>query len=63
MKNKFTFECPLVLDGAMGTELLRMGVELPLPLWSAVSNEACSDKVYNIHREYINAGANVLTTN
>ena len=32
MKNKFTSECPLVLDGAMGTELLRMGVELPLPL-------------------------------
>ena len=63
MKNKFTSKCPLVLDGAMGTELLRMGVELPLPLWSAVSNEACSDKVYNIHREYINAGANVLTTN
>mgnify|MGYP001249016907 CR=1 FL=1 len=63
MKNKFTSECPLVLDGAMGTELLRMGVELPLPLWSAVANEICSDKVYNIHREYINAGANVLTTN
>ena len=63
MKNKFTSECPLVLDGAMGTELLRMGVELPLPLWSAVANDTCSDMVYKIHREYINAGANVLTTN
>ena len=63
MKNKYTSECPLILDGAMGTELLRMGVELPLPLWSAIANETCSEKVYKIHREYINAGANVLTTN
>ena len=63
MKNKYTSEYPLILDGAMGTELLRMGVELPLPLWSAIANETCSEKVYKIHREYINAGANVLTTN
>ena len=63
MKNKYISECPLILDGAMGTELLRMGVELPLPLWSAVANETCSDMVYEIHREYVNAGANVLTTN
>jgi len=54
---------PLILDGAMGTELLRMGIELPLPLWSAVANETCSNKVYDIHREYIEKGADVLTTN
>ena len=63
MKNNYISECPLILDGAMGTELLRMGVELPLPLWSAVANETCSDMVYEIHHEYVNAGANVLTTN
>ena len=63
MKNNYISECPLILDGAMGTELLRMGVELPLPLWSAVANETCSDMVYKIHHEYVNAGANVLTTN
>ena len=63
MKNKYISECPLILDGAMGTELLRMGVELPLPLWSAVAYDTCSDMVYEIHREYVNAGANILTTN
>ena len=61
--NKYMLKYPLILDGAMGTELLRMGVELPLPLWSAVANETCSDKVYDVHREYIEKGADVLTTN
>ncbi len=61
--NKYMSKYPLILDGAMGTELLRMGIELPLPLWSAVANETCSDKVYDVHREYIEKGADVLTTN
>ena len=63
MDNKYTSEYPLILDGAMGTELLNIGVDLPLPLWSAVANETCSDRVYKIHREYVNAGANILTAN
>ena len=29
---------PLIMDGAMGTELMRRGIELPLPLWSSMSN-------------------------
>ena len=29
---------PLILDGAMGTELQIRGVEIPLPLWSADAN-------------------------
>ena len=53
----------MIMDGAMGTELLRMGVELPLPLWSAVANETCSDIVFKIHQKYVKAGADVLTTN
>ena len=61
--NKYMSKYPLILDGAMGTELLRMDIELPLPLWSAVANETCSDKVYDVHREYIEKGADVLTTN
>ena len=63
MKNRKTSKYPLILDGAMGTELLRMGVELPLPLWSAGANETYSDIVLKIHQEYVKAGADVLTTN
>ena len=29
---------PLLLDGAMGTELIERGLKLPLPLWSADAN-------------------------
>ena len=29
---------PIILDGAMGTELIQRGVECPLPLWSADAN-------------------------
>ncbi len=54
---------PLILDGAMGTELMRRGIELPLPLWSAESNMENPDIVLDIHKDYVSAGADVLTTN
>ena len=28
----------LILDGAVGTELIKRGLKLPLPLWSASAN-------------------------
>jgi len=54
---------PLILDGAMGTELLKRDVNLPLPLWSAVANETAPEYVYKIHLSYVEAGANIITTN
>lgn len=56
-------EAVLILDGAMGTELLRRGVDLPLPLWSAEANLAQPETVKSIHREYVAAGADILTAN
>ena len=29
---------PLLIDGAMGTELINRGINLPLPIWSADSS-------------------------
>ncbi len=52
-----------MLDGAMGTELVRNGVELPLPIWSADANLDHPDIVLNIHQEYAAAGADIITTN
>lgn len=52
---------PLVLDAALGTELLRRGAALPEPLWSAQALLERPDLVEAIHRENAEAGADVLT--
>ncbi len=54
---------PYVLDGAMGTELIRKGVHLPLPLWSAEANITHPETVLSIHQDYTAAGADIITTN
>jgi S-methylmethionine-dependent homocysteine/selenocysteine methylase len=53
----------LILDGAMGTELERRGVDIGLPLWSANALIHCPEVVLDIHRDYIEAGADIITTN
>ncbi|MBH09630.1 MAG: hypothetical protein CMG74_04600 [Candidatus Marinimicrobia bacterium] len=54
---------PLLLDGAMGTELFRRGLNLPLPLWSAEINITYPEYVKDVHDKYIAAGSNVITAN
>ncbi|MFT5051075.1 MAG: S-methylmethionine-dependent homocysteine/selenocysteine methylase [Chlamydiales bacterium] len=52
-----------ILDGPVGTELLRRGVPTPLPGWSAHALESQPDVVEAIHRDYRAAGAMIHTTN
>ncbi len=52
---------PLVLDAALGTDLLARGARLPAPLWSAQALLDAPDLVAAIHRENAEAGADVLT--
>ena len=52
----------LLLDGAMGTELQNRGIDIPLPLWSADANIKHPEVVINIHKDYINSGADIVTT-
>ncbi len=54
---------PILLDGAVGTELDRRGVPTTLPLWSAVGLLDAPEVVRQIHRDYAVAGADVLVTN
>ena len=54
---------PLVLDGALGTELERRGVPTPAPLWSAAALHTAPNVVSAIHQEYALAGADVLVAN
>lgn len=55
----------LILDGATGTELNRRGVDTGLPLWSAnaLMNEHDANILRQIHIDYLNAGADIITTN
>ncbi|MHA2032803.1 MAG: homocysteine S-methyltransferase family protein [Candidatus Kariarchaeaceae archaeon] len=54
---------PVLLDGPMGTEIERRGGEISMPLWSAKGLLDNPDMVKQIHLDYINAGAEVITTN
>jgi S-methylmethionine-dependent homocysteine/selenocysteine methylase len=54
---------PLVLDGALGTELELRGVASSLPLWSARALFAAPEAVLEIHRDHVVAGAELLTAN
>jgi S-methylmethionine-dependent homocysteine/selenocysteine methylase len=53
----------IILDGAMGTELQKRGYQTKLPLWSASANLDSLDLVKSIHRDYVIAGAEIITTN
>ncbi|MDH4069219.1 MAG: homocysteine S-methyltransferase family protein [Ignavibacteria bacterium] len=54
---------PLILDGAMGTELQRRGSDTGLPMWSANALFSKPALIQQIHEEYIAAGADIITTN
>ena len=54
---------PVILDGANGTELERLGARMDQDIWCARALEDCPDKVHEVHRRYIDAGADVVTTN
>lgn len=54
---------PLVLDGPMGTLLIERGVNLGSKLWSALALINNPEEVKKIHSEYIQSGADIITTN
>ncbi|MCC6359657.1 MAG: homocysteine S-methyltransferase family protein [Phycisphaerales bacterium] len=54
---------PLLLDGAMGTELARRGIAIPAPLWSTAGLIEAPSVVERIHRDYTAAGADILVAN
>lgn len=54
---------PVILDGANGTELERLGARMDWDLWSARALAESPDVVHQVHRRYIDAGADIITTN
>ena len=59
----FALRRPVILDGAMGTELQRRGIETGLPLWSANALLSSPETVRQIHVDYVRAGADIITSN
>lgn len=58
LKNKI-----YILDGPMGTEIDRRGGDTSLPLWSARALMDQPELVFQIHSDYVTAGADIITTN
>ncbi|MFC2085021.1 homocysteine S-methyltransferase family protein [Bacteroidota bacterium] len=54
---------PLILDGALGSLLQERRLINSNILWSATANIEYPEKLLEIHRSYIEAGAEIITTN
>lgn len=52
-----------ILDGGMGRELKRSGAPFRQPEWSALALIEAPERVEAVHRGYVAAGAQVITTN
>ena len=53
----------IVLDGATGTEIARLGGEMNAAAWCAVANRTHPDTVRRVHESYLEVGADVIITN
>jgi homocysteine S-methyltransferase len=54
---------PLVLDGAIGSYLQQKGKAADNTLWASIANKTDPQAVIQLHQEYIEAGADIITTN
>lgn len=54
---------PLILDGAMGSLIQQQQIPLHKSLWASIANYTHPEAVQNIHKEYIDSGAEIITTN
>ena len=63
LDNKLSNKEVIVLDGATGSEIARLGAEMNSSAWCGVANNTHPDIVREVHEEYIRAGADVVTAN
>ena len=53
----------VLLDGAISTEIERRGVAMDELVWSGLGSKDGSETLLEVHKDYIRAGADVITTN
>ena len=63
LDDKLRTGATVILDGATGTEIERLGGQMNSAAWCAVANKTHPHIVRQVHEEYIRAGADVVTTN
>ncbi len=63
LNRKATLNSPLILDGAFGSVLQQRGFSADKDLWYSHLNIANPQAVLSLHKEYIDAGADIITTN
>jgi homocysteine S-methyltransferase len=61
-RDQLNFTSVHVLDGGMASELEFLGADISGPLWSAHVLEGAPEKIIEVHRLYLEAGADVLLT-
>jgi homocysteine S-methyltransferase len=54
---------PLILDGAMGSLLQQLGAKVNSNMWMSLVNLDKPEFVLNAHKQYIQAGADIITAN
>lgn len=54
---------PMILDGAIGSQLINKRRRAHPVLWSSIFNLTHPQKVFELHNKYISAGADIITTN
>ncbi len=60
--DKLAADGVLILDGALATELEKRGCNLNHSLWSAAILDQHPDLIGDVHRAYLDAGADCITT-
>ncbi len=53
----------ILLDGAISTEIEKRGVVMDRLTWSGMGSKTGSETLLEVHKDYIRAGADVITTN
>lgn len=53
----------LLLDGGVSTEIRRRGVTLDKNVWSGLATKTHPEEVRQVHQDYIEAGAQIITAN
>ena len=63
LDNKLRNKEIIVLDGATGSEIARLGAAMNSSAWCGVANKTSPAIVRQVHEEYIRAGADIVTAN
>ena len=63
IKTKLENNKIIILDGGMGAELEKNGAHMDKHMWCGKCSVDHPELVRKVHEDYINAGADVITTN